>query len=155
MGNRTDGGGSAFRQRERMSNPQRNLQIIQDCYAAFGRGDIAFVLDHFADRLTEFGVLSSAGAKVPWHFEATDKAGVVRYFEALGSTLETRGFEATDLAAAGDVVYASIRQQAVVRATGQALDLRLIHRFTLQDGKIVGWRGSEDTALSASAFSPR
>src|SRR5689334_10209002 len=96
-----------FRHREGMTN--KNLQIIQDAYAAFGRGDIAFVLELFADTLTDFGVISEGGA--PWHFRASDKAGVVRYFEMLGGSLETRGFAATDLAAAGDHVYATVRQQ--------------------------------------------
>jgi ketosteroid isomerase-like protein len=134
-----------------MTNERQNLQIIQDCYAAFGRGDIAFVLDMFADELTDFGVISETPTGVPWHFRARDKAGVVRYFEMLGGALETRGFAATDLAAAGDHVYATVRQSVVVRANGKPLDLTLIHRFTLRDGKIVAWRGSEDTAATRDA----
>ncbi len=137
---------------EPMTHEHKNLQIIQDCYAAFGRGDLGFVLDHFADELTEFGVISDAAPGVPWHFRGKRKADVARYFEALGGALETRGFAATDLAAAGDQVYAAVRQQVVVRSTGQTLDLLLFHRFTLRDGKIVAWRGSEDTAATRDAL---
>jgi len=130
---------------------EQNLQIVKDMYAAFGRGDIAFVLERFAEELEGFGVLSNTSTGVPWHIKGRTKADVVRYFELLGGTIDTQVFEVRDYAAMGEHVYATLRMEAVVRATGKRFAFGdVIHHFTLRGGKVVRWSGSEDTALTAS-----
>ena len=45
---------------------ERNLQVVQDCYEAFQRGDIAFIMDRCADEgFVGFGVISYAARKAP------------------------------------------------------------------------------------------
>ena len=130
---------------------EQNLRIVQDMYAAFPRGDIAFILDRFAEELEDFGVLSTTSTGVPWHFKGRTKADVVRYFEALGGAIDTQVFEVRDYAAMGEHVYATLYMEAVVRATGKRFKFgEVIHHFTLRGGKVVRWSGSEDTALTAS-----
>jgi ketosteroid isomerase-like protein len=116
---------------------------------------MSLVLAAFADDVEEFGVISDAKDNVPWHLPPTrGKAAVVRYFEALGSTVEHRVFEPRDIAGTGPHVYATLHMEMAILATGAKLELReVIHHFTFRDdGKIIRWRGSEDTAVSAAAF---
>jgi ketosteroid isomerase-like protein len=44
---------------------EQNLRIVQDMYAAFARGDIAFVLDQIDDGCEGFGVVSDSRTGVP------------------------------------------------------------------------------------------
>lgn len=136
-------------------NSEQNIRTIRDIYAAFGRADLAYVLSAFADDIEDFGVISHGDTNVPWHHTPTKgKTAVAKYFEALGSSVEHTVFEARDIAGTGAHVYATLHVQMKVLATGAKLPpSQLIHHFTFNDaGKIVRWRGSEDTALTAAAF---
>jgi ketosteroid isomerase-like protein len=134
---------------------EKNLRIVQDMYAAFARGDLGFVLDQVDDECDGFGVISGSQTGVPWHLDlkTRGKAGAVRYFEALASSVDHKAFEQRDFAAAGDHVYATVRLVQVIHATGRTLEQpEVIHHFTFRNGKVVRCRVGEDTALTRAAF---
>ncbi len=134
---------------------EQNLRIVQDMYAAFGRGDLGFVLDKIADDCEGFGVVSATQTGVPWHTDLNirGKAAAVRYFEALSSSVDHKTFEQRDFAATGDHVYATVRLVQAIHATGKTLEQpEVVHHFTFRDGKVVRCRISEDTALTRAAF---
>ncbi len=134
---------------------EKNLRIVQDMYAAFGRGDLAYVLEQIDDDCDDFCVISAAATGVPWHFQgkARGKAAAVRYFEALGSCVDHTAFEQRDFAATGEHVYATVRLTQLIRATGKTLEqAEVIHHFTFRNGKVVRCRVSEDTAHTMAAF---
>jgi ketosteroid isomerase-like protein len=124
-------------------------------YAAFSRGDLAFVLDQIDDACDGFGVVSNTSTGVPWHIDlkTRGKAGAVAYFEALASSVDHRGFEQRDLAAMGDHVYATVRLAQYIRATGKTIEQpEVVHHFTFKNGKVVRCRVLEDTAATKAAF---
>jgi ketosteroid isomerase-like protein len=134
---------------------EKNLRIVQDMYAAFGRGDLAFVLAQIDDECEGFGVISGTATGVPWHLDlkTKGKAAAVHYFESLASCVDHQGFEQKDLAATGDHVYATVRLVQFIRASGKTLEQpELIHHFTFKNGKVVRCRIAEDTALTRAAF---
>jgi uncharacterized protein len=134
---------------------EKNLRIVQDMYAAFGRGDLGFVLDQIDDDCDDFCVISGTGTGVPWHLagKARGKAAAVGFFEALASSVDHKLFEQRDLAATGDHVYATVRLVQYIRATGKTLEQpEVMHHFTFRNGKVVRCRVSEDTALTRAAF---
>jgi ketosteroid isomerase-like protein len=134
---------------------EQNLRIVQDMYAAFGRGDLAFVLAQIDDECDGFGVISGTATGVPWHLDLKTKGkpAAVQYFEALASCVDHNGFEQKDLAATGDHVYATVRLVQHIRATGKTLEqAEVIHHFTFKNGKVVRCRVAEDTALTRAAF---
>jgi ketosteroid isomerase-like protein len=133
---------------------EKNLRIIQDMYAAFGRGDIGFVLGQIDDDCDGFGVVSATETGVPWHVPTTvrGKAGAVQYFESLAS-IDHKVFEQRDFAAMGDHVYATVRLVQEVRGTGRTIDQpEVVHHFVLRNGKVVRCRVLEDTAATRAAF---
>jgi len=134
---------------------EKNLRIVQDMYAAFGRGDLGFVLEQIDDECDGFGVISGTETGVPWHGGTTikGKAGAARFFEALASSVNHERFEQRDFAATGDHVYATVRLVQTIRATGKTLEQpEVIHHFTFRNGKVVRCRVGEDTALTSASF---
>jgi ketosteroid isomerase-like protein len=140
---------------EETMSAEQNLRIVQDMYAAFARGDVAFVLAQIDDACDGWGVISATKTGVPWHvgLDEKGKAGAVAFFEALASSVDHLGFEQGDFAATGEHVYATVRLSQRIRATGKTLEQReVIHHFTFRHGKVVRCRVGEDTAFTAAAF---
>lgn len=136
---------------------ENNLRIVQDMYAAFGRGDIGFVLEQIAEDCDDFCVISASPTGVPWHMQGKNKGktAAARYFETLAATVDHTFFEARDFAATGDHVYATVRMTMRIHANGRTLEHpEVIHHFTFRDGRVVRCRASEDTAQSMAAFAP-
>ena len=67
--------------------------------------------------------------------------------------MEPLRLEVRDIVGAGDRVYATISQEWKVRASGKTLVMKDgVHRFRIRNGKVVEWRGFEDTALTCEAL---
>jgi ketosteroid isomerase-like protein len=134
---------------------EQNLRIVKDMYAAFGRGDVGFVLDQIDDDCDGWGVISATPTAVPWHVDVKSrgKAGAVRFFEALGQSVDHVAFEQSDFAASDEHVYVTVRLVQRLRATGATLEQpEVIHHFTFRNGKVVRCRIGEDTASTTAAF---
>jgi ketosteroid isomerase-like protein len=136
-----------------MSTEQKNIEFVKDLYAAFGRGDLPYILERFAPRLESFGVTANGKTRAPWHFAGTRREDVATYFEALIGTLEPLRFEPQHYAAGGDYVYATLYQEWKVRKTGRPLPMKNgVHRFKIKDGQVVEWFAEEDTQLTMEAL---
>ena len=133
---------------------EKNIQVIKDCYQAFGRGDLPFILEHVAPvGFERWGVVANGQWRAPWHQEANSRQDVAKYFEAVLGTMEPLRFEPSLFAAAGDTVYATVHMEYKVRSNGKVLVMPdVVHKFTLRDGRIVAVRISEDTARTREAL---
>lgn len=130
-----------------------NIQVVQKIYAAFGRGDVAGILEFIADDLRAFSVVSESAKDVPWHLQITSKRDVPKFFEALAKEVEFTRFEPRDFAAGGDHVYATMSYDTTVRRNGKKLSFEHgMHRFTFKNGRVVEWHGTEDTAKTLDAL---
>ena len=133
---------------------EKNLRIVQDMYAAFGRGDVAFVIDHIDDACDGFGVVSETATGAPWNLPTNvkGKAGAARYFESLVS-IEHLAFEPRDFAATADQVYATLRLVLRDKKTGTTIEQpEVVHHFTFKNGKVARLRILEDTAGTRAAY---
>jgi ketosteroid isomerase-like protein len=129
-----------------------NIAIVKDIYAAFGRGDVNAIMQHISDDLEYFGVVADRQV-VPWHIRITKKQDVPKFFQAVAQSNEFTRFEPRDFAAGGAYVYCTISFDSTFRHNGKKLAVyNVIHRFKFKDGKVVEWRGTEDTALIAAAY---
>ena len=127
-----------------------NIKIIQDVYDAFGRGDVAAVLDAVADDVD--WAAEAAGSGAPWYGVRHGKGEVVKFFEAFGAAMEVEEWTPLSFAASDADVHSVVRIRARSRATGKSLVENLHHFFTLRDGKIVYYRGTEDTAQTEAVL---
>ncbi|HKQ60753.1 MAG TPA: nuclear transport factor 2 family protein [Candidatus Polarisedimenticolaceae bacterium] len=124
-------------------------QLVRDVYAAFGRGDLPFILE----RLTEDVLWEHPRAEeIPWGGLRRGREEVTQFFTALVSDVEFESFEPQLFLSAGDRVVVSGRERARVRATGKSYAVRWIQEFTLRDGRIAEFREHTDTATLVEAL---
>ncbi len=133
-----------------MSEAQ-NTKLVQDAYAAFGRGDIAALLNTFADDISWRPVIGTA-AHVPFSGERRGKAGAAEFFKIVGDTETFDQFEPREFVAQGDTVVAIGHYRATAKATGRTFDSDFVMIFGVKNGKIATFREYTDTAAVNAAF---
>ena len=117
---------------------ENNIQIVRDIYAAFSRGDVPGIMQHIADDLRAFGIVSEQRL-IPWHIHISRKADVPQFFKAIAESSDITRFEPRDFAAGGDHVYCTISFDVTFRHNGRKLTIdNEMHRFTFKDGKVNG-----------------
>lgn len=124
-----------------------NVATIQSIYEAFGRGDVAFILERVTD---DVDWASEADSKIaPWHGIHRGRAEVPNFFKELGAAVEVTEFTPLSFTDNASDVMVVIRFGIRVRANGKSGVMDLHHWWQLRDGKVFRYRGTEDTALTA------
>jgi ketosteroid isomerase-like protein len=127
---------------------QANEQVVRRLYAAFGRGDVAGVLDTLAEdiewRIAGRSVLSYAGVH-------RGRDEVAKFFETLGQAQEFEVFEAQEYFARADKVVVLGHERQRVKATGLTVETEWAQVFTLAGGKITKFHNFVDTHAVATA----
>lgn len=121
----------------------RHRTTIEAIYAAFGRGDIASILDALREDVEWEHDHADHG--IPWLAPRHGKAQVGGFFEALRA-LEVRRFEPKRILADGDLVVAVIHVEIAVLATGRSFRDVELHLWTFDPhGKVARFRHVVDT----------
>jgi uncharacterized protein len=122
-----------------------NVRLVQDLYAAFGRGEIPAVLAAF-------------DPKIEWRqaernpYQPSGKAWVgpdavlKNLFMRLGTDWDRFEVHPKLFHDAGDTVVVEGRYTGTYKPTGRALDAQLCHVWKVRDGKISGFQQFVDTA---------
>jgi uncharacterized protein len=127
------------------------IAAVQRLYDAFFSGDVdAFVAD-VADNVDWAAEAGSSSA--PW-YGRRDKEGARRFFADIGANVDVSSFEQLSYAANETDVFVAVRWSFTVRATGKQATMYMQHWFRFENGKIVFFRGSEDTEQTTAAFAP-
>ncbi|PWU02178.1 MAG: ketosteroid isomerase [Terriglobia bacterium] len=128
---------------------QGNIQIVQEAYSAFSRGDIPGLLA----TLTEDVTWTMPGEpEIPFAGKRSGKAGAAEFFRRLNESDEVLNFEPREFFANGDKVVVLGLYRARARATGKIVENDWAHVFGLRSGKISSWIEYCDTASVASAY---
>ncbi|SFD82126.1 nuclear transport factor 2 family protein [Massilia yuzhufengensis] len=128
---------------------QQNVELVQQCYADYGNGDI----DHLLGCMTpdvDWEVASVPGVEFSGKRQGCDK---VREFFRLTSEQQTiRSFTPHEFIAQGDKVV--VLGHGAWTATGTGLDFESdwVHVFTLRDGKIAAFREFMDVHFAVEAY---
>jgi len=112
-----------------------NVATVNGAYEAFGRGDVASVLDALADDVEWTSPLT-----LPHGGQFRGKSGVGEFFQGIGALwtslqLEIRGVTALS----ADSVIGVVTATGELRSGGPA-GYGAAHVFTLADGKVTGFR---------------
>lgn len=127
---------------------QQNIQVIQNMYAAFARGDAQAILQSLTDDVE----WANEGPKsIPYAGRWKGPAQVADFFKAIAGSTTGGKVTADEFLAQGDKVVATGRYSATVTASGASIDSPIAHIFTLRNGKVSKWVGYSDTALIAEA----
>ena len=126
---------------------ERNLKTVRTIYDAFGRGDVATILDAVADDVDWSSAAASRSA--PWYGRRIGKDAVTDYFASIGHTIEVLDFTQLSFAANDTEVMVLSRFRMRSRRSGKEAAMHLHHYWRFRDGKVAYWRGSEDTEQTA------
>jgi ketosteroid isomerase-like protein len=127
-----------------------NIKTIMGVYEAFGRGDVAAILDTVTSDVDWAAEADPAVA--PWHGVRHGQAAVATFFADFGSTMEVEEFTPVSIAANDTDVLSVVQFRARSRATGKTAAMHLHHYFKFRDGKIAYYRGTEDTAQTQAVL---
>jgi ketosteroid isomerase-like protein len=122
-----------------------NAQVVNNAYAAFGRGDIAAVLDLVSD-----DVEWSSPQTLPHGGEYHGKTEVGGFFKAIGANWAELPLDIEVVGeVGGDLVIGVVRANGT-RGTGAKQSYGAAHAFTVRNGKITKFREyvDADAALS-------
>ena len=125
---------------------------VQRLYAAFGRGDVAGVLAELAEDVD--WAAEAAGSGAPWYGACRGRDAVPGFFEAIAGAVDIEKFEPIGYTTGETDVIATIRWAYTVKATGRSAEMYMQHWWRFADGRIVWFRGSEDSAQTVAAFAP-
>jgi uncharacterized protein len=115
-----------------------NVELIQMLYAAFRDGRIDTILEHCSDTIAWDCVGNPDW--VPLAGTRSGKDAVQRFFEE---------FAPETFHDAGDHVFCFGHERATASATGQIIDVRFLHAFRIESGKVAGFTQFSDTAAVA------
>lgn len=121
-----------------------NIKIVQDLYAAFGRGDVA-------------GLVAGMTADIDWQTLGPDKdyptfghrkgtAAVQEFFAQVAVTEEFSEFSPREFYPSGDKVFVLGSYAGKVKKTGRPFACEWAHVFTIAGGKVSKFREYTDTA---------
>jgi ketosteroid isomerase-like protein len=142
MGARRDGA-------EAMPSDSENLRIVREIYEAFGKGDLAAILNLLAGEVD----WAYPGPKaIPFSGSWHGRDRVAQFFAAVGEHLEVLDFGVGQFIAQGDAVVVLGRERMRVKGTGRVYETEWAHVYTLREGKVVRFREYANTAAVAQAF---
>jgi uncharacterized protein len=124
-------------------------KFIADLYAAFARGDPAYILERLA---ADVQWEHSDSPEMPYGGTYKGKDAVEKFFGNIGGAVEMKSFEPkTYLSSGGEVMVTGV-WSGVARATGKPFTTQWAHRFLVKDGKVTYFHGYEDTAVTAASL---
>ena len=129
---------------------QDNIRIVEEIYDAVGRGDVDAILERVTDDVDWAADVASTAA--PWHGLRNGKRGVASFFEDINTSIEISQFTPHSYAAGDGHVHLLVDWTFRPLANGRSTSMTMHHYWQRRDGKVVRFRGSEDSARSAQAF---
>ncbi|MGZ4702502.1 MAG: nuclear transport factor 2 family protein [Ilumatobacteraceae bacterium] len=127
------------------------IEAIQRLYGAYGRGDIDGVLAELADDVD--WAAEAASTSAPWYGNYRGKGEVPRFFKEIASSIDISEFSLVSFTANETDVIVAVHWTYTVNSTGKSAAMYMQHWFRFANGKVVFFRGSEDTEQTVAAFS--
>lgn len=126
-----------------------NIALVKKGYETFLRGDIAALLELFADDIE--WELDSNDA-VPFTGLRRGKEGVAEFFRLIDEHQHPLQFEPREFIAQGDKVVALGHYAWSVKSTDRNYESDFAEVFTIRDGKIARFREFANTLAADAAY---
>ena len=128
----------------------QNTKVVQDAYAAFGRGDIPTLLGLVSDDVIWHAVYG-ARSHVPTAGERHGRAAVGEFFEQVAANVNFSRFEPKEFIATGDKVV-TLGHYTATTPVKKGFDSDFAMVFTLRNGKIVRFQEFCDSVAVDAAY---
>ena len=127
---------------------QENIQIVENGFAAFGRGDIQGLLALFA----EDSEWISPGEGLPLAGTHRGHAALADFFQKVSEAMEFSSLKPREFVADGDRVLVVGFDSGRVKATNRTFEGHWDLAFTVRNGKVTNVREYIDTQAWERAF---
>jgi ketosteroid isomerase-like protein len=127
-----------------------NTKVVQEAFAAFGRGDTAAILERIDNDIVWNGVYGT-NASVPTSGERRGKAAVREFFKQVAEHVNFSTFDPKEFVASGDKVVA-LGHYTATTPRGGSFDSDFAMVFTLRSGKVVGFQEFSNSAAINAAY---
>ena len=127
-----------------------NTKVVQEAYAAFGRGDVQGILDRLEDGIVWQGVYGAA-SNVPMAGDRRGKTAVAEFFKLVATHVNFSRFEPKEFVASGDKVV-TLGHYTAKTSANKEFDSDFAMVFTLRNGKIARFQEFLNTAALNAAF---
>lgn len=133
----------------------RNVQTIQEFFAAFGRGDLGAIDRYFTpdvEYVVVGGDVPGTTRAIPWAGVHRGREAVKSFFALLTGSIQVLSFDPREFVAQGNAVavFGHFRYRAF--STGKGMETDLAIRIQMRDGQIARYHFYEDTFAIATAF---
>jgi ketosteroid isomerase-like protein len=112
--------------------PTTNVEVVQEGYARFNRGELSWVLEHLDPEIVWEDAKRMPDARV---YRGLDEVG--RFLKSFERHWEEIRFELEELSAAGDSILAFVHLVGVGRESGAEVDARLVHVWDMRNLKVL------------------
>ncbi len=117
---------------------QINVRVVQEAYAAFGRGDIAAALSGYADDVD--WSMPGSPEIFPYAGKRCGREQVAQFYSTFAQTEEVEQMDLQDFVAQGEKVLVFGHYKGRVKSTRRSYTKDFIHAVPLRDGKVVRFR---------------
>lgn len=122
--------------------------VVQTLYAAFGRGDVAAVLELLSDDIDWRFI---GDRRAGYAGRVRGKAAVAEWFARVARADDIQAFEPREFLSGTDHVTVLGWERTIARSSGREFDSDWVHVFGLRDGRIHRFVGTLDSEASAAA----
>lgn len=127
-----------------------NVQVVQQAFEAFGRGDIPALLALLTNDVV-WDTIGPTGA-IPWASRRRGPEQVGQFFSDLTGAVDFQQLQPREFIAQGDWVVVLGHSHYTIRANGRPLEQDWVMVLKLRDGKVAEYQYFEDTAATVAAL---
>jgi uncharacterized protein len=131
-------------------NEQKNIELTQQIFTAFGEGNIKFLLNLLAEDV-EWQVAGSP-EHTPLSGEYHGVEQVAHIFKTVSEFLQLQQFQPQEFVAQDDRVVVFGHAAGRILSTNRPVEYDWVHLYTFNNGKISKFREYLDTAAIATAL---
>jgi uncharacterized protein len=128
-----------------------NTQLVKDAYAAFGRGDIAAIVNMCDENVEWHGVVGTEGV-LPQSGVRHGQAAIAEFFKQVADSTDFLSFEPQEFVAQRDRVVVTGRYSARMKPSGHQYSSGWVMLFTIRNGKITKFTEYSDSAQLIRAY---
>lgn len=126
-----------------------DLELVQGLYAAFGRGDLPFILERLAPDV-EWS--HPRPAEIPWGGTRRGREAVAGFFAAIAGSVDVEDFDPRAFLSQEGTVVVVGHEAMRIRATGRCYATDWVHVWSIRDGRVVRFQEFTDTATVVEAL---
>jgi len=124
-------------------------RIVEEIYACFGRGDIAAIVDTFAE---DIHFVHAGGPEIPYAKDRRGKQEAAAFFADLAAAVEVTSFEPRRYFERANEVVVLGHWSGRSRPAGRAFASEWAMLWVFDGNQVKSYRAYEDTATVAKAF---